>query len=236
MGARKGRANHGMILSSTIFNIRTGSRTVCLSIGRCLTSRHRNARGSGRHGRITNSAHGLGHRGNANNTHYNDVGSPLFPNNNHVFNPRPHSCDFGLGGGLGRLTHHDTLACGTRTNTVDIIRALSLSTPGAGTIITLTSTLGITSGGILLILPRSGTGLRLSYHGLPCMRPILTRGIYACSIVGTSTVIVIRNTRGILGAVLTWGHGARGKGCCWTNFSQGGSSSKQGIRSLQFCH
>lgn len=196
------RANHGMTLGSTIFNVRPGSRILCLSMGRCLTGRHRNATGSGREDRVDNSAHGLNHRGNNNNTHHNSVGSPMLMNNTHMFNPGPHSCHFGLGGGMGVLTHGSTLSCGTRRDTVIVLRSFAFRTPGAGRFLDILGGLGVRNGGMLFILPRSGGGMCLSTHGLRHTRIVLTSGIGSCGILGTSMMIVARGSLRAVSRVL----------------------------------
>lgn len=216
-------AKEGIALGRSVFKVRPGSRTVCLSMGRFVTGRHRNARGSGREDRVDNSAHGVNHRGNNNNTHHNSVGSPMLINNKHMFKPGPESCCFGLGGGIGALTHGSTLSCGTRGGTVIVIRSFIFRTPGAGSFVTLAGGLGISSGGLLVVLPRTGGGMCLSTHGIrgTGIRAISKLG--ACEMLGTKIIMLARGSLGTVSGVLVWGKNLGGKGCCWAINSEGGS-------------
>ncbi len=191
-GVGKRSAKEGIALGSSVFNVRPGSRTVCLSMGRCLTGRHRNARGTGRHSRLSNSAGGLKHRGNNNNTHHNSVGSPILMNNTHIFKPHPHGCNFGLGGGLGRLTHGSTFTCGTLGGRVIIISSVGFRSPGAGLFIRVASGLRVGKGGALMVLPRTGGFMCLSTQGLRGTGIVAISSLGACAVLGYGTLILAR--------------------------------------------
>ncbi len=117
--------------------------------------------------------------------------------------PGPESCSCSLGGGIHESTLGSTLSSGILRGDLVILSRLGLRTCGAGIITSYLGTVN-TNGGALVILSGGSTFTMGDVTGVPNTGSTRVGAVGACSVVGTSALMVIGNTMTGLRRMCTW--------------------------------